>query len=90
MKLAYTRAMVRAALAGELDHVPTMRHEVFGLDVPKSVPGVASDVMDPRATWRDPAAYDAQARKLAQMFAKNFEQFAEHVGAAVRKAGPNT
>ncbi|HJR68128.1 MAG TPA: phosphoenolpyruvate carboxykinase (ATP) [Gemmatimonadaceae bacterium] len=88
MKLAYTRAMVRAALAGELDHVPTMRHSVFGLDVPKSVPGVSSDVMDPRATWADPAAYDAQARKLAEMFVKNFEQFAEHVDPAVRQAGP--
>jgi phosphoenolpyruvate carboxykinase (ATP) len=61
---------------------------VFGLDVPKSVPGVASDVMDPRATWSDPTAYDAQARKLAEMFARNFEQFAEHVAASVRNAGP--
>ena len=78
----------RAALAGELDRVPTMRHEVFGLDVPKSVPGVASEVMNPRATWSDPAAYDAQARKLAEMFVKNFEQFSEHVDQAVRAAGP--
>ena len=88
MKLAYTRAMVRAALAGELDRVPTMRHDVFGLDVPKSVPGVASEVMNPRATWSDPAAYDAQARKLAEMFVKNFEQFNEQVDDAVRAAGP--
>ena len=90
MKLAYTRAMVRAALAGELDRVPTMRHEVFQLEVPKSVPGVSSDVMNPRATWADPAAYDTQARKLAEMFVKNFEQFAEHVDASVRQAGPRT
>jgi phosphoenolpyruvate carboxykinase (ATP) len=88
MKLGYTRAMVRAALAGELDHVPTTRDAVFGLDVPKSVPGVPPDVMNPRATWSDPAAYDAQARKLASMFVKNFEQFADQVDEAVRRAGP--
>jgi phosphoenolpyruvate carboxykinase (ATP) len=88
MKLGYTRAMVRAALAGELDSVPTTRHAVFGLDVPKSVPGVPADVMNPRATWSDPAAYDAQARKLAGMFVKNFEQFADQADEAVRKAGP--
>jgi phosphoenolpyruvate carboxykinase (ATP) len=88
MKLGYTRAMVRAAIAGELDHLPTTRDPVFGLDVPKTVPGVPADVMNPRATWSDPAAYDAQARKLASMFVKNFEQFAGEVDEAVRKAGP--
>ena len=70
MKLGHTRAMVRAALAGELDQVPTTRDPIFGLDVPKSVPHVAASVMNPRATWSDPAAYDAQARKLAGMFAQ--------------------
>jgi phosphoenolpyruvate carboxykinase (ATP) len=88
MRLAHTRAMVRAALAGELDHVPTTRDGFFGLDVPTTVPGVAPELMNPRATWSDPEAYDAQARKLAAMFVKNFEQFAEHVDEAVRKAGP--
>jgi phosphoenolpyruvate carboxykinase (ATP) len=88
MKLAHTRAMVRAALAGELDDVPTVRDPIFGLDVPKSVPSVPSDVMIPRDTWADPAAYDAQARRLAQMFAKNFEQFAGEAAESVRKAGP--
>jgi phosphoenolpyruvate carboxykinase (ATP) len=90
MKLGYTRAMVRAALAGELDGIPTTRHAVFGLDVPKAVPGVPAEVMNPRATWSDPAAYDAQARKLAGMFVKNFEQFADQVDEAVRRAGPKT
>ena len=88
MRLSHTRVMVRAALAGELDHVPTTRDAFFGLDVPKSVPGVPPELMNPRATWSDPAAYDAQARKLAAMFAKNFEQFGEFVDEAVRKAGP--
>src|ERR671915_592785 len=60
MRLSHTRVMVRAALAGELDHVPTTRDAFFGLDVPKSVPGVPPELMNPRATWSDPAAYDAQ------------------------------
>jgi phosphoenolpyruvate carboxykinase (ATP) len=88
MKLAHTRAMVRAALAGELDNVPTVRDPIFGLDVPKSVPSVPSDIMIQRDTWSDPAAYDAQAIRLAQMFAKNFEQFAGEAAESVRKAGP--
>jgi phosphoenolpyruvate carboxykinase (ATP) len=88
MKLADTRAMVRAAIAGELDHVPTTRDAIFGLDVPGSVPGVAPEVMNPRATWSDPAAYDAQARKLADMFVKNFQRFADQADEAVRRAGP--
>ncbi len=88
MKLAHTRAMVRAALAGELDDVPTVRDPIFGLDIPKSVPSVPSDIMIPRDTWADPAAYDAQALRLAQMFAKNFEQFAGEAAESVRKAGP--
>ena len=88
MKLAHTRAMVRAALAGELDGVPTVRDPIFGLDVPKSVPSVPADIMIPRDTWADPAAYDAQALRLAQMFAKNFEQFEGEAAESVRKAGP--
>jgi phosphoenolpyruvate carboxykinase (ATP) len=80
--------MVRAALAGELDDVPTVRDPVFGVEVPKSVPSVPSDIMIPRDTWADPAAYDAQARKLAQMFVTNFEQFAGEAAESVRKAGP--
>jgi phosphoenolpyruvate carboxykinase (ATP) len=88
MKLAHTRAMVRAALAGDLDGMPTVRDPLFGLEVPKSVPGVPADVMIPRDTWADPAAYDAQARKLAEMFAKNFEQFVDEAAEPVRRAGP--
>ncbi|HEX6537130.1 MAG TPA: phosphoenolpyruvate carboxykinase (ATP) [Gemmatimonadaceae bacterium] len=88
MKLAYTRTMVRAALSKELDDVPTFTDPVFGLAVPTSVPSVPAELMNPRATWADPAAYDAQARKLAEMFAKNFESFSAHVSDAVRAAGP--
>ena len=90
MKLAYTRAMVRAALGGELAGVPTTRDPIFGLSVPAAVKGVPSALLSARATWSDPAAYDAQARKLAAMFEKNFEQFADASSAAVRRAGPIT
>jgi len=88
MRLGLTRAMVRAALAGKLDRIPTAAEPVFGLEVPLHVPGVPEDVLLPRATWRDPAAYDAQATQLAQMFRQNFEQFQDQVHAAVREAGP--
>ena len=81
--------MVRAALAGKLDRVHTAPEPVFGLEVPLQVPGVPEDVLLPRATWPDPTAYDAQAAKLAQMFRQNFEQFQDHVHAAVRDAGPS-
>jgi phosphoenolpyruvate carboxykinase (ATP) len=89
MRLSHTRAMVRAALGGRLDHTSTTREAVFGLDVPTHIPGgVPDEVLLPRATWHDPAAYDAMARKLAGLFRKNFEQFADRVHAAVREAGP--
>ena len=70
MKLNHTRAMIRAALEGKLDRVPTSPHPVFGIHVPREVPGVPAKVMDQRATWADPAKYDAQAAKLAAMFQK--------------------
>ncbi|MGH7676624.1 MAG: phosphoenolpyruvate carboxykinase (ATP), partial [Gemmatimonadales bacterium] len=88
MSLAHTRAMVRAALSGRLDDVAAAREPVFGFDVPRHVPGVPDAVLTPRATWKDPAAYDAQAARLAALFTRNFEQFRERVPAAVRDAGP--
>ena len=89
MKLSHTRAMIRAALAGELDGVPTRREPVFCFEVPQHVPGGVPDaVLDPRSTWRDPAAYDAQATRLTELFRKNFEQFAGQVPQAVRESGP--
>jgi phosphoenolpyruvate carboxykinase (ATP) len=88
MRLAHTRAMVRAALAGRLDRVPTVHEPVFQLAVPTDVPGVPVDVLLPRRTWADSAAYDAQARRLADLFHRNFEQFRDQVQDAVRAAGP--
>jgi phosphoenolpyruvate carboxykinase (ATP) len=88
MKLPYTRAMVRAALCGALDRARFQKDPVFGLEIPAAVPEVPSNLLDPRRTWSDPAAYDAQARKLAAMFRENFEQFRAQVPAAVTEAGP--
>jgi phosphoenolpyruvate carboxykinase (ATP) len=88
MKIAHTRAMVHAALDGSLADVATREDPVFGFHVPVSCPGVPPEVLDPRGTWKDPAAYDAKARDLAQLFTKNFEQFAPSVTVEVRAAGP--
>jgi len=88
MKLSYTRAMVNAALAGELDGVEFAPDPVFGVDVPLSVPGVPDEVLSPRGTWADGEAYDAAAAELAAMFRANFERFAADVPEEVRTAGP--
>ena len=88
MKIAHTRAMIRAALAGALDAVPYERDPVFNLEVPTSCPGVPNDVLKPRTTWTDAAAYDAQAAKLARLFAENFKTFEAGVTPDVRAAGP--
>jgi phosphoenolpyruvate carboxykinase (ATP) len=82
--------MVRAALDGSLEEVETREHPVFGIGIPRSCPGVPSEVLDPRSTWPNPAAYDAQARKLAGMFDQNFEKFAKEVTEEVRAAAPTT
>jgi phosphoenolpyruvate carboxykinase (ATP) len=88
VRLGLTRTMVRAALAGKLDRIPTAPEPVFQLEVPLQVPGVPDELLLPRATWADAAAYDAQATRLAQMFRHNAEHFPSDVHAAVRDAGP--
>jgi phosphoenolpyruvate carboxykinase (ATP) len=88
LKLAHTRRMVAAALAGELDEVSTALDPVFGLAVPERVPGVPAGLLQPRATWRDPAAYDARAGELARMFVENFRQYEAGTSEAVRAAAP--
>ena len=88
MKLSYTREMVRALLAGEMHDVPTAVDPIFGLAVPVQVPNVPGAVLRPRQTWKDAAAYDAQAKKLAGMFRENFGKYTGFVGEAVSSAGP--
>ncbi len=87
IKLAYTRAMVSAALSGQLDGVPTYTDPVFGLHVPTRVEGVPDAVLRPRETWPDTRVYDEKARDLARRFAENFKKFA-NAPAAVQAAGP--
>jgi phosphoenolpyruvate carboxykinase (ATP) len=88
ISIAHTRAMVRAALAGELEGVPRVTDPIFGLQVPTACPGVPAAVLQPRSTWSDPAAYDAQARKLARMFVENFQAFADGVSPEILAAAP--
>jgi phosphoenolpyruvate carboxykinase (ATP) len=88
MKLAHTRAMVHAALGGKLSGAKFEADPVFGLDVPAAVPHVPSEVLRPRDTWADGAAYDEAANRLAKMFKDNFAKFAGEVSAGVRGAGP--
>ncbi len=76
MPIKATRAMLAAALAGELDGVEYRTDSVFGFEVPVAVPGLSDDgLLDPRSTWADPDAYDAKARELAAMFNENFRKF---------------
>ncbi len=88
MNLSYTRAMVNAALTGDLADVATEADPVFGLHIPAEVPDVPSEVLNPRTTWADGAEYDAAAQKLSSMFKENFGQFEELVPAGVKEAGP--
>ncbi|HXT69441.1 MAG TPA: phosphoenolpyruvate carboxykinase [Vicinamibacterales bacterium] len=88
MKIAHTRAMINAALSGALDNVAVERDPIFNLDVPVSCPGVPAEVLNPRNTWSDKAAYDAQAAKLAKMFVDNFKTFEATASPAVKAAGP--
>jgi phosphoenolpyruvate carboxykinase (ATP) len=87
MSLRHTRAMLHAALGGELVTVPFQRHAQFGLMIPEACPGVPSEILDPRSTWTDRAAYDRMARDVAGRFEDNFARFAPHVGDDVKSAG---
>ena len=88
MKLSYTRSMITAALEGRLDDVETETDPIFGVAIPKQVPGVPAEVLTPRNTWADKNAYDEKARFLAGLFAKNFEKYASGVSEEVQAAGP--
>jgi phosphoenolpyruvate carboxykinase (ATP) len=88
MRIAHTRAMITAALTGQLDKATFKKHPIFNVDVPTTCPGVPDSVLDPKSTWPDSAAYDAQAKKLAQMFVENFKTFEKDVAPSVKEAGP--
>jgi len=80
--------MINALLGGALATVPTTPDPVFGVHVPGTCPGVPAEVLNPRSTWADKAAYDMKAKDLAQRFAENFKQFADKVDAHIAAAGP--
>jgi len=88
MPIKATRALLNAALDGSLNDAEFRTDPNFGFQVPVSVPGVDSAILDPRATWSDTDAYDATAAKLVDLFVENFAQFAEHVDEGVRQAAP--
>jgi phosphoenolpyruvate carboxykinase (ATP) len=88
MDINHTRNMVRAAINGDLGKVRFVTDPIFGVEVPTEVPGVPAEVLMPRDTWADKAAYDAAAAKLAGMFHANFAAYADGVSEGVRNAGP--
>jgi phosphoenolpyruvate carboxykinase (ATP) len=88
MPIKATRALLTAALDGSLAQAPMRVDACFGFEVPTEVPGVDSAILTPRETWADKEAYDAQAKKLVQMFIDNFAQFESHVDPDVRDAAP--
>jgi phosphoenolpyruvate carboxykinase (ATP) len=90
MKLAYTRAMIRAILNGSLEKMDTRPDPVFGVHVPVACPDVPAEILTPRNTWADKADYDRHARELAARFNENFKKYADGVSAAVRAAAPKS
>jgi phosphoenolpyruvate carboxykinase (ATP) len=88
MKLSYTRAMITAAINGELQNVAFEAHPIFGIHMPTTCPNVPSEILIPKNTWSDKSAYDATANKLAAQFIKNFEKYASHASEEILAAAP--
>lgn len=88
MSLKHTRAIITAAMKGELNDVKYEAHPVFGVLMPDSCPGVPAEVLNPRNTWEDKAAYDKKAAELAKLFIDNFAQYAEEANAEILAAAP--
>ncbi|HBS35381.1 MAG TPA: phosphoenolpyruvate carboxykinase (ATP) [Parvularcula sp.] len=88
MPIKATRALLSAALDGSLKNAAMRRDETFGFDVPMSLAGVDAKILNPRDTWKNAGAYDAQAKKLAAMFVENFRKFEPYVSAGVKAAAP--
>ncbi|UJP64376.1 phosphoenolpyruvate carboxykinase (ATP) [Mongoliitalea daihaiensis] len=89
MKLAYTRAMITAALEGDLDNVGYRKHSVFGVGIPETCPNVPDEVLSPRATWDDKIAYDKKARELGAAFIQNFEKYKDFASEDILAGAPN-
>jgi len=88
MKLAFTRAMVTAAIEGQLEQVAYQLDPVFNIYVPESCPGVPAEILMPRNTWSDKAEYDRKAQELARLFVQNFNNFKQNMPSEIIAAGP--
>ena len=88
MKLKYTRAMITAALNGDLENAEYVHDDLFNLEIPQSCPNVPREIMNPRETWADKGAYDESAKRLAGMFVKNFTEKYPNMNKDIVKAGP--
>ncbi|MBK8450517.1 MAG: phosphoenolpyruvate carboxykinase (ATP) [Saprospiraceae bacterium] len=88
IKLSFTRALITAAMNGNLDLVNYQVHEIFGLKFPTSCPEVPSEILNPKNTWQDPEAYDQKANALAELFIHNFEKFKSKADAEMLAAAP--
>lgn len=88
MKLKYTRAMITAALQGDLNGVAYEKHPIFGLDVPQECTNVPSEILNPKTTWKNKKAYDIQARELAASFKDNFAKFREYANEEILAGAP--
>ena len=88
MNLKYTRAMITAALNGDLNNVECETQPIFGMSIPKTCPNVPCEILNPRNTWQDKDAYDAKAKNLAEQFLKNFEKYASGVSEEILAAAP--
>lgn len=88
MSLKYTRALITAALEGGLKNVSYEKHDIFGVAMPTSCPGVPAQILNPRNTWTDKEAYDQKANHLATAFNKNFEKFAEFANEEILTGAP--
>lgn len=89
IELKYTRAIVRAAIKGELERSQFVHYDLFNLDIPASCPDVPSKILNPSANWNDVRAYHDSARKLARLFVENFSQFKDGVSEKIIDAGPS-
>ncbi len=88
IELSFTRAMIKAALNGQLNDVEYRQHPIFKLFIPKSCPDVPNAILNPRDTWRNEDEYDVVAEKLAKLFKDNFQKYADKASEAIVKAGP--
>jgi phosphoenolpyruvate carboxykinase (ATP) len=88
MKLPFTRAMITAALKGELNDVTYTKHPIFGVAIPDTCPNVPAEILNPRNTWSDKEAYDAKANELASKFVKNFTKYADFANDEILAGAP--